>query len=74
MEKGREETTINLLKMGMLTNEQIAQATNLPVFTIEALANGKGKTERRRPAPTLVFNAGEPSGGRNQITTAKNGG
>jgi hypothetical protein len=41
MEKGREETAINLLKMGMLTYEQIAQATNLPVPTVEALANGK---------------------------------
>jgi predicted transposase/invertase (TIGR01784 family) len=36
--KGREETALNLLKMGMLTNEQIAQATNLPLKQIKTLA------------------------------------
>jgi predicted transposase/invertase (TIGR01784 family) len=36
--KGKEETALNLLKMGMLTHEQIVQATNLPLKQIKALA------------------------------------
>ena len=41
LQKGREEgqrlVAINLLKLGMLTNEQIAQSTGLPVAEVEKL-------------------------------------
>ena len=41
LKKGREEnmekTAVNLLKMGVLTKEQIAEATGLPLERIEIL-------------------------------------
>ncbi|MBF0290502.1 MAG: hypothetical protein HQM14_22055 [SAR324 cluster bacterium] len=37
-EEGREDTALNLLKMRMLTHQQIAQATNLPIEKIKDLA------------------------------------
>ncbi len=36
-EKGREETAVSLIKMGALTEEQISQATGLPVEEIRRL-------------------------------------
>ena len=39
MEKGREETARNLLLLGILTEEQIAQATELPIEEVRQLRN-----------------------------------
>ena len=39
--KGRKETAQNLLAMGLLSREQIAQATDLPLVEVEKLAAGQ---------------------------------
>ena len=43
IEKGREETAVNLIKMGALTEDQISQATGLPAEAIRRLQIDAGR-------------------------------
>ncbi len=47
--EGREETARNLLGMGLLTPEQIAQATGLPLEEVKSLAAGDGSLAASDP-------------------------